>query len=59
MDNFSGFCRKKHWKGNGTPRIKSGGKTFPALRFADDLSILDESVSKVNELLGGFASSGS
>ena len=31
--------------------IKWGSKTFLDLYYADNLSILDESVSKVNELL--------
>ena len=31
--------------------IKWGGKTFLDLDFADDLSILDESLSNINELL--------
>ena len=31
--------------------IKCGGKTLLDLDFADDLSILDESVSKINEFL--------
>ena len=31
--------------------IKWGGKTFMDLDYADDLSILDESVCKMNELL--------
>ena len=30
--------------------IKWGGKTFIYLDYSDDLSILDESVSKMNEL---------
>ena len=39
-------------KGNpmGEHRIKQGEKTFLNLDYADDLSILDESVSKINEL---------
>jgi len=32
-------------------RIKWGSKTFPDLDYADDLSILDESLSKTNRLL--------
>ena len=35
----------------GDHEIKWGGKTFLDLDYADDLSILDGSVSKVNELL--------
>ena len=31
--------------------IKWGGKTLLDLDYADDLSILDESVSKMNEIL--------
>ena len=31
--------------------IKWRGKTFLDLNYADDLSILDESVNKMNELL--------
>ena len=39
------------------PGIKWGGGTLLDLDYADDLSILDESVRKMNELLRGFASS--
>ena len=38
----------------GEHRIKWGGKNFLDLDYADDLSILDESVSKLNELLEGL-----
>ena len=38
----------------GEPRIKWRGKTFLELDYADDLSILDENVSKMNELLEVF-----
>jgi len=29
--------------------VKCGGKTLPNLDYSDDLSILDESVSKMND----------
>ena len=32
-----------------------GGKTLPDLYYANDLSILDESVCKMNEFFRGFA----
>ena len=38
--------------------IKWGGKTLLDVDYTDDLSILDESVSKMNEFCRGFASSG-
>ena len=45
------FVIKSTGKAMGDHRIKWGGKTFLNLNYAEDLSILDESVSKINELL--------
>jgi hypothetical protein len=39
-------------------RIRIGSKNVLNLNHTDDLCILDENVSKVNELFRGFASSG-
>ena len=50
MDHFDGLCLKEHRKGNGRPRNQMGRNIFLDF-YADDLSILDESVSKMNELL--------
>ena len=50
IDHFDGRCLREHRKGNGRP-LKWGGKSLLDLDYADDLSILDESVSKMNELL--------
>jgi hypothetical protein len=38
-------------KALGEHKIEWGGKTFLQLDYADDLSIVDESLSKMNELL--------
>ena len=38
-------------KDNWRPRNQMGGKTLPELDFAEDLSILDESVSNMNDIL--------
>ena len=51
MDHFDGLCLKEHRKGNWRPRNQMGRKTLLDLDYADDLSILDESVSKMNEFL--------
>ena len=51
MDHFDGLCLKEHRKSNGRPRNQMGRKTLLDLDYADDLSVLDESVSKMNELL--------
>ena len=51
MDHFDGLCVDGTGKAMGEHRIKHGGKSFMDLDYADDLSILDESVSKMNELL--------
>ena len=51
MDHFDEFCLKKHRKGHGRPRNQMGWKTLMDLNYADDLSILDEGVSKMNKLL--------
>ena len=51
MYRFVGFCLKKHRKGDGRPLIKWRGKTLQDLNYADDLSILDDSTRKMNELL--------
>ena len=42
------FVLRSTGKAMGDHRIKWGGKTLPD--YADDLSIFDESMSKVNEL---------
>ena len=46
------FVLRSKGKAMGDHRIKWGGKTLLALDYTDDLSTLDESVSKMNELLG-------
>ena len=51
MDHFDGLCLTEHRKAMGDHGIKWGGKTLLDLDRADDLSILDESVSQMNELL--------
>ena len=51
MDHFDRLCLKEHRKGNGRTRNQIGRKTLLELDCSDDLSILDESVSKMNELL--------
>ena len=51
------FVLRNIAKAMGDHGIKWGGKTLLDLDYADDLSILDEGVSKMNELLEGFASS--
>ena len=45
------FVLRSAGKAMGDHGIKWGGKTLLDLDYADDLSILDESVSKMNELL--------
>ena len=49
MDHVDGFCLKKARKGNERPRNQMGRKNSSGL--LDDLSILDESGSKMNEIL--------
>jgi len=51
MDYFDGFRLKEHRKGNGRPRNQIGRKTLLDLDYADDLNILDESVSKMDKIL--------
>jgi len=48
MDFFNGIFLNKHRKGNGRPWILMGRKTLLDLDYADDLSILDESVRILN-----------
>ena len=50
MSNFDELCPKDHSKGNGDYRIKRGSKTLLDSDYADNISILDENVSKINEL---------
>jgi len=45
------FVLRKTGKTTGDHGIKWGGKTLLDLDYGDDLSILDESVSKMNKLL--------
>ena len=45
------FVSRSTGKAIGEHRIKWGGKTLLDLDYADDLSILDESCSEMNELL--------
>ena len=45
------FVLRSTERAMGDHRIKWGGKTLLDLDYADDLSILDESVNKMNELL--------
>ena len=49
MGHFDELCLKKHRKGNGRPRHEMGG-TLLDLDSTDDLSTLDEGVSKMNEI---------
>ena len=49
MDHFDELCLKEQRKGD--HGLKWGGKTLPDLDYASDLSILDESVSNMNEFL--------
>ena len=48
------FVLRSTGKAIGDNGIKWGRKTLLNLDYADDLSILDESVSKMNELLEGL-----
>ena len=50
-NHFDGLCPKEHRKGNGRPRNQMGKKTLLDLDYADDLSILDESVRKMKDFL--------
>ena len=50
MDHFDGLRVEEQKNGNGRTRNQIGKKTFLDFDLADDLSILDESVSKMNEL---------
>ena len=52
------FVLRSTGKAIGDHGIKWGGRTLLDLDYADDLSILDESVSKMNEFLEVFTSSG-
>ena len=45
------FVLRSTGKTIGDHGIKWGGKTLQDLDYADDLSILDESVSKMNDFL--------
>ena len=47
MDHFYGLRLKEHKKGNGRPRNQMRRKTLLESDYADDLSILDESVDKM------------
>ena len=49
-DHFDGICLKEHRKGNGRTRKQMRRKTLLDLDYADNLIILDERVSKMNEL---------
>ena len=51
MDNFTDNVLRSTGKAMGNYGIEWGGKTLLDLDYADKLSILDESVSKMNELL--------
>jgi hypothetical protein len=51
MDDFDRLCLEEHRKGNGRTRNQMKRKTFLDLHYADYLSILDEIVNKMNELL--------
>ena len=51
INHSDGLCLKEHKKGQGRPRNQMGKKTLLDLDYADDLSILDESVRKINEIL--------
>ena len=49
---WSDFILSDHnGKEMGEQRIKRGGETFLDLDYVDDLSILDESLTKINEVL--------
>ena len=54
MDNFDGLCLKEPRKRNGRPQNqmvgRGGFETLLDLDYAIGLSILDENVSKMNEL---------
>ena len=52
------FVLRSTGKAIGDHGIKWGGKTLLDLDYADDLSILDESVTNMNKFFRGFASSG-
>ena len=56
-DHFDGLCLNEHRKGNERTWNQMGRKTLLGLDYVDDLSILDESASKMNEFFEGFASS--
>ena len=47
---FDGLCLKDHNKGDKRTWSKSEKKTLLDLDYDDDIRILDESVSKMNEL---------
>jgi len=49
MDHFYGHSLKEHKNDNGRTQNQMVRKNFP--RLDNDLSILDESVSKMNALL--------
>ena len=49
MDHFDRLCLKEHRKRNGRPLNQLWIKILLELDYADDLSTLDESVSKMNE----------
>jgi len=51
MDDFDGLRFKEHRKGIGRPWSQMGRKNFLDLDYGDDFSILDESVSNINEPL--------
>ena len=50
MNHFDGLCLKEHRKGNGRTKNQRGETNISGFDYADDLSILLESVSKMNEL---------
>jgi len=52
------FVLRRRGKAIGDHGIKWGGKPLLGLDYADDISILDEKVSKLNEIFRGFAGSG-
>ena len=52
------FVLRSTGKAIGDHGIKWVGKLSPDSDYADDLGILDEGVSKMNEVFRGFASSG-
>ena len=51
MNHFDGLCLKEHLKGNGKPQNQMGRKTLLNLDYPDNLSILDETLSKMNDHL--------